>query len=176
VKRALVIIAALPLFGCIEPDMSSSNFITEATRTESCGDAGLLASAPAMELNVNLRFVSEHVVQWDDGSGMLVGDFAPVEHAFQILEQRQVDMRTDDALYGPDGTPLPDCSILRQRQITAVLDGTAPEDYAGFSGQLIYAYGPTEGSSCGDLLQGAAPIANALPCTVAYDLAATRQE
>jgi hypothetical protein len=142
------------------------NFQVEATRTESCGDTGLLASAPAMQLKVFLRRVGEASVHWDDGTGKMIGPYDGTDRSFVVQRSLVVDMRDEF----PSGIP---CSIERIQRIEGSLDAD-PSVAKGFEGELRYDYVPTEGSDCSDLLVGETAITRELPCAVVYELNAHR--
>jgi hypothetical protein len=137
-------------------------FQVKGARTESCGDSGLLASAPEMQLKVWIRRVGESAVHWDDGTGKMIGQYDGTKRTFVTQRSVVADMREDF----PSGLP---CSIERVQKIEVTLDAD-PTVAKSFSGEMRYDYVPTEGSDCQDLVVGDTAIARELPCSVAYDL------
>jgi hypothetical protein len=76
-------------------------------------------------------------------------------------------MRTDS------DTGKPACSVARQDVAKGTLS-LAGEGVSAASGTLSYAFSPTSGSSCADLVVGEAPLFAALPCSITYSFEAPR--
>ena len=74
------------------------------------------------------------------------------------------------------------CSLARTDNLGVyLLDATTkpttdPTTLTSFSGQLSYAYAPTDGSDCGDQLTSAGGSWQALPCAVTYDVTGTLKQ
>ena len=165
--RVTAFVAVVAVAGCGEGNGDDVGvFQVKAARTESCGDAGLLASAPEMQLKVWLRRVGESALHWDDGSGKMIGQYDGTKRTFVAQRSVVADMREDF----PSGLP---CSIERVQKIEATLDAD-PTVAKSFSGEMRYDYLPTQGSDCQDLLVGETAIATELPCSVAYELDGAR--
>jgi hypothetical protein len=162
---------AFALCACAKADPADSlgRFEVKATRTQSCGDGGLLGSPEQQTYVVALRRVSSNILQWDTASAALLLSLEADGVTFIGEGGTEVDMRTGKE---PEGTP--PCVIQRSDSLDGTLAGSASAGYSGFEGTISYAYAPTDGSSCGDLLTGSDPIADALPCTLEYDLVGTR--
>ncbi len=170
-QRLLLLLASSLLAACgaSEDDGSLGRFQLTAERTESCGDTGLLGSAPAMSYVVHLRQVGETALHWDDGSEVLMLALDPDGISFRLRQASSFDMRL-----GGDDPEAPPCFIERQDELDGVLEGTEAQGFDGFSGTLSYSFAPLAGSSCADLLQGPEAIATAMPCTIGYALSAER--
>ena len=162
---------ALALCACAQADPADSlgRFEVKAARTQSCGDSGLLGSLEQQTYVVALRRISSKVLEWETGSTALMLSLDPDGVTFTGVGGTEANMRTGKE---PEGTP--PCMIQRTDALDGTLAGTASAGYSGFEGTVSYAYAPTDGSSCGDLLTGSDPIADALPCTLEYELVGTR--
>lgn len=71
------------------------------------------------------------------------------------------------------------CSIARSDALAITLVGADGEPVAdpartsSFSGSLVYAFAPTEGSDCSDQLTASGGGFEALPCEIAYEVTGT---
>ena len=168
--RLVPVACVLGLLACTKADPSASigRFEVQATRTQSCGDVGLLASPAAQTYVVTLRRVSSKMMQWDDGKNLLSCFLEPDGVTFSEQSTMSVDMRAED------DADLPPCVVRRSDLLSGVLQGKSASSATGFEATMSYEFAPTEGSSCDDLLSSAEPIAEALPCTLEYELTATR--
>jgi hypothetical protein len=165
----LALVASLFLAACGGQSDSDSwgRFTVTAERTQSCGDAGLLGSAATMSYVVHLQHVGDDWLHWDDGSEVLILALDSTELSFSLRRTMIFDMRL-----GGDNPDAPPCYIDRFDELDGVLEGTEAEGFKGFSGTVNYGFTPQADSICSDLLQGPEPIANSLPCAIAYDLQA----
>ncbi|AUX42050.1 hypothetical protein SOCE26_034750 [Sorangium cellulosum] len=137
-------------------------------RRNSCG-AGALGATRSWEFDVALAR-DEGALFWNNGGSVIEGVIEDDQVSFVIESRVVVDMRAGDA---PPGPP---CSVERRDQARGELDG-AGEDVAAFEATLSYDFAPTAGSHCEDLVVGdlsVAPVFDALPCWMDYDLTGTR--
>lgn len=74
------------------------------------------------------------------------------------------------------------CSIARSDALAITLVGpddapvTDPAQTSSFSGSLVYAFAPTEGSDCSDQLTAFGGGFEALPCRVEYEVTGTLEQ
>jgi len=163
---ALVAVAAVSSGCMLNSDNSEvvGSFEVNATRSESCGDAGLLGTPPSMTFEASLTQVGHRALHWRDAQvGLLIGDFNASDNSFKFSEAIVADMRQD----APE--LLPPCSIRRDLTLAGTLSGEAPS-WTSFDATMRYAYTPTTGSSCEDLLVQPDAISDALPCTISFEL------
>jgi hypothetical protein len=166
-RLTLVLVCLGAAAGCGDGNgVDVGRFEVEAVRTESCGEAGLLASLPAMTWKVFLRRVGDDGMHWEDIRDRMMGLYDAEDRSFAIEENLVVDMRQ-----GQVGQP--DCRIARRHRIDGVLD-SEPELAVSFTAEQRFDYEPTDGSACDDLLEGPTAIADHMPCSVVYDLAGAR--
>jgi hypothetical protein len=144
-------------------DFIGSFRVDAARKVNSCGE-GALGSMPKWSFDVRLSR-GEGELFWDNGVEVVPGTLEPDDKTFSFDSGIIVDMR--DASSPPD---LPPCSLARADHASGVIAA----DDATFTGELSYAFAPTQGSDCTDLVAGAAPIFAALPCGMSYTLSATR--
>ena len=176
-KRSMRFYAFLlvaPLTGCMVTDEDSlGRFELEASRSESCGDQGLLASSPVIERVVHLRKGSSTTIQWDDGSELLLLELDPDGVTFRSGRAVVVDMRAGDE----DAASKPPCQVGRVDLLQGVLEeGSVRGEYQGFDVSMSYDFTPMEGSSCDDLLGAPEGVIEALPCAIGYEGHADRVE
>jgi hypothetical protein len=164
-------LCSVTLLACAEADERDSigRFQVEATRTESCGDVGLLASPAQQSYVVALRRVSSKMMQWDDGKSLLSCWLEADGVTFSAQSGMTVDMRSGEQ--AEDTLP---CVVQRGDRLDGGLTPAGGAATSGFEATVRYEFAPTQGSSCDDLLTGAAPIAAALPCAIEYELTGTR--
>ncbi len=143
-------------------------FALEATRTQSCGDSGLLASAPAMTDTVLLRKGERQSLQWRDKNGLMIMEVGEHGNDFGGYRRIVIDMRAGSA-----DASLPPCAIERIDLVEGLLEGDAQGGYTGFEAKLRFDFAPTNGSSCDDLHAPEA-IASGVPCSIAYDATGSR--
>ncbi|WP_437681378.1 hypothetical protein [Sorangium sp. So ce131] len=137
-------------------------------RRNSCGE-GALGATPSWKFDVALAR-DEGVLFWNSGGSVVQGVIEDDQVSFSIEARVVVDMRTGDA---PPGPP---CSVERRDRARGELDA-AGDDVAAFEATLSYDFAPTAGSRCEDLVASdlsVAPVFDALPCGMDYDLTATR--
>lgn len=132
--------------------------------SSTCGD-GALGSRPSWEFDVRLSRDADELL-WNNGREYISGAVAS-DGAFRIDSRTVTDMRTGDEV-----PRLPACTVERADAVTGTLSD--PVDPAGFKGALSYAYAPSAGSDCVDLVSGEGRIFAALPCSMRYRLTATR--
>ena len=156
-------------FGTDDPhepgDALGTFHITAKQSQNSCG-AGALGAPATWELDVKLAW-GEGQIFWNSGGEIIVGELSEDRRSFEIVTSVLVDMRTKE------DAGRPPCSIQR----TDVAKGTlerSDEGVSSFSGTLSYAYDPTAGSDCADLLAPEAPVLAALPCSMTYGFTAPR--
>jgi hypothetical protein len=133
-----------------------------------CGE-GALGATRLWEFDVELAR-GEGALFWDNGASVTEGVLAEDKVSFSIEGRVLVDMRTGDA---PPGPP---CSVERRDRASGEL-GDAGDDVARFKARMSYAFMPTAGSHCENLVAGElsfAPVFAALPCGMDYDLMAKR--
>ena len=169
--RLIPVVCALGLLACAkaEDSISIGRFQVAAARTKTCGDVGLLGSPAEQSYVVVLRLVSSKMVQWDDGKNLLSCLLEADGLTFSERSSMSVDMRADE-----EGGGEPPCVVQRNDLLSGALQGVSAPSATGFEATMSYEFVPTEGSSCEDLVTGAEPIADALPCTLEYELTATR--
>jgi hypothetical protein len=101
---------------------------------------------------------------WLDGSPLLSG---PTSSSGQVSlkNTQQVNADSTDAGLGP-------CTLERDDDLEIDLaTGSTP---ASFTGTISYAYTPTTGSTCTDVLGASGGSFTTLPCAVSYDVTASR--
>lgn len=175
--RISVMAALLGLWtaGCVEafgdknpyePGDPLGTFHVKASQTENnCGD-GALGAPPQWEFDVKLAWEDDSLF-WNSGGQVIVGTLSADRSSFEIATDVVQDMRTaEDA-----GKPA--CSIARHdvAKGTLTVEG---EGVSAASGTLSYAFAPTSGSSCADLVDSEAPLFVALPCSISYSFDAPR--
>ena len=165
--------------GCKMPDddpLAVGRFEVQATRTESCGDAVVLASPTFATFSVYLRKTSDTILLWDDGHKRWPlardsdGTFVASTKVVMTMGTSDEPVVEED-LWDPDPEPEPEgASCVMQR-----IDALAVDLFEdAFEGTLLHTFGVQDGSDCGAIAAGPPPLADTLPCTVAYDLAASR--
>ena len=105
-----------------------------------------------------------------NGAEVIVGNISDDGKSFAVNSVVQVDMRTEETL------GMPPCSLRRDDSASGVLD-SEDNDVGGFVGSMSFAFSPTVDSECSDLVPPSeSPVLVALPCTMSYQLDATRTE
>jgi hypothetical protein len=157
-----------------QPGDALGTFHVMGARTANqCGE-GALGAAATWEFDVDLAR-GAGVLYWDNGAQVLTGAIAEDDVTFSLDATVVVDMRTEET------AGYPPCAVQRSDAARGALDDPGL-DVGGFSGTLRYAFAPTAGSICNDLVAGAVseyppagdPLFAALPCEMTYDLTATR--
>jgi len=170
IARIVVAASIVASVGCqVQDEAALGRFDLEGSRTESCGDTGVIASPTTLVDTVYLREGSQSTLQWEDVNGLLVVNLGE-GNSFSATRLIVVDLRPSD---GPPG--LPPCVVQRHDSISGVLEGDADSGYSGFEVELRYEFSPASGSSCGDLHHPDG-LAAGLPCTIAYDAVGERVE
>ena len=109
---------------------------------------------------------------WTSGGQVISGPPSPDHKAFQSA----TDVVTDMPTANDEGNPA--CSMARHDTAKGTLtlggDGTIDGGATSAAGTLTYAFEPTEGSSCGDLVTSETPLFEALPCAMQYTFKAPR--
>lgn len=173
-RVVLAVLLAATVTACMVTDEGAlGRFELEASRTESCGDSGLLASTATLKQVVYLRQADSRSLQWDDGTNLLIFDVDPDGVSFHHTRGLVVDMRVGDE----EGESKPACLVARADVIDGVLEeGTARGEYSGFDVTMTYEFTATEGSSCDDLVGGPDGMVEVLPCRIGYEGHADRVE
>ncbi len=154
-----------------QPGELLGTFHVTATRSQnSCGE-GALGSTPSWEFDVTLA-KDRTTLFWDNGAQVISGGGADGK-SFQIDADVVMNMRQE----GDNGPP---CSVNRHDRATVTLAGS-DTNVPSFTGTLAYAFAPTTGSDCTDLILGGAPnpktampVFAQLPCSFTYDMSAER--
>jgi len=124
------------------------------------------------EFDVKLRH-TQSTLYWVQGDAPISGQVDPtaraVMKASDVRTVREADARTKTAA----------CTMSRSDTVDLVLaplprPAVDPTGATSFSGSLTYSFAATQGSSCDDQLLDSGGDYAALPCTVAYELAAVR--
>lgn len=172
---ALVILSVLGAAGCVdafgdrnpyEPGEPLGTYhVTASQKQNDCGD-GALGAPPLWEFDVKLAWEDDSLF-WNSGGQVIVGTLSADRASFEIAADVVQDMRTDAE------ADKPACSLLRHdvAKGSLALEG---EGVASAKGTLSYAFTPTDGSSCSDLVDGEAPSFAALPCAITYSFEAPR--
>ncbi len=193
-RRALLLsigAAALTL-GCVnpfgQPESQAMNpgqqvgtFAVNASEGPNTCGAGALGSPSAYMFNVTMS-VEGSTIYWNEGNGAPVvpGTLAAdgVTFSFEttsITDMRaSVDTSTASSSSSTGGVPLPPCSIERADTGTGTLVGNST-GVTSFSGTLTYAFTPTTGSNCLDLIENVSPTFATLPCSMSYSMSGSRQ-
>ena len=183
--RASLVVSLALLVGCEQQDPNAiGTFALEGTRTQTCGETGLLASPTALIDTVLLRKGSQDSMQWQDSNGLLLMELGPEENHFSARRVIVVDMRVgapppvqeDPSMLAPPPDPqdLPPCVIQRLDEVFGQLEGGEDVGYSGFEAYIKYSFTPLDGSVCDDLHR-ADVLATGVPCSIAYDAVGTRK-
>lgn len=170
-------ISTLALGGCAEmfgtdnPHEPGSELgvyhVSAVQQTNSCG-AGALGSSASWEFDIELARGEQGQLFWGNGSQVIVGQIGSDGRSFSINSAVEVDMRTEETL------GMPPCSLRRDDSASGVLDAE-DNDVGGFVGSMSFAFSPTVDSECSDLVPPSeTPILVALPCSMSYQLDASR--
>jgi len=160
-------LAAL-LFACEDTTLPGnpvgSFAVTGTLMTNSCGSG--LAPPNPWTFNVALSR-SQSTLYWStlDGSPMLSGSIDGTLTA-SITASNSANVDATDAGAGP-------CDMQRNDTIKITLATGVPTP--SFSGTVEYDFAAVSGADCTDQLTAAGGMYAALPCTMTYSLAATRQ-
>lgn len=178
-RRALFVFSLCSV-GCTLPKDDPNaigRFEVLASRFESCGDQVALASPAQATFQVYLRKTSEEMLLWDDGrerwplakqgDGTFAGG-TRVAIAMDLGEPEVVEVLD---LFDPDPEPEPAGAVCVMQRIDT-LEVELLDD--AFTGTLAHTFGVQDGSDCSAVMAGPPPLADSLPCAVAYDLDATR--
>ena len=178
----MAVLLGFALSGCtVEKDdpLSIGRFEVVATRTESCGDDVYLASPATETFWVFLRKTSATVVLWDDGRDRWPltlaedGSFAGAAEMWVAMDTTYPTGEPSEEPPDPweeEGEPPEEASCVMQR-IDRV-SGKLLEE--AFEGTLEHAFAAATDSDCSPLMAPPLPLADSLPCRVAFDLEATR--
>ncbi len=120
--------------------------------------------------------VSGSIIYWNDGSGAIVpGTLASDGVSFTFQTSTITDMRamvdtsssesSAASSSSTGGIPLPPCSIERDDSGVGTLVGDST-GVSSFGGTLTYAFTPTTGSDCIDLIEDTTPTFATLPCSM----------
>lgn len=168
-------VASLVVLGCsgkdpYSPGTTVGAFHVEAKLTSlSCG--GTAPNPWAFDVKVNHDGAT---VYWIQGGTPITGTVDADGHtAFSAQTVNDVRAAAGKQLA---------CSLARTDNLGMyLLDAvtkptTDPTRLTSFSGQLSYAYAPTDGSDCSDQLTEAGGTWQALPCAVTYDVTGTLKQ
>jgi hypothetical protein len=182
--------AALSL-GCVNPLGQSESqgqnpgqpvgtFAVNATEGANTCGAGALGSPTAYTFDVTMS-VAGSTIYWNTGNGAAVvpGTLAADGVSFTFATSAITDMRamadtSTSSSSSTGGVPLPPCSIERDDSGIGTLVGDST-GVTSFSGTLTYAFTPTTGSDCIDLVENVAPTFATLPCSMSYAMNGSRQ-
>jgi len=139
--------------------------VTAALQSNTCGD-GALGAAATWAFDVKLSR-DVRALYWNNGAEVIAGPIDDNLTSFSFDTGVIIDMRT------PESKTLPACSVRRDDHAAGTLDDPGAEAQS-FTGTLTYDFAPTEGSQCGDLVAGSAPVFAALPCSIAYRISGAR--
>ncbi len=175
-REALLLLSTLPLLaGCTEafgtrdahqPGDPLGTFHITATQTKNqCGD-GALGAPATWDFDVKLAW-KDGSLFWNSGGEVISGPLSADNKSFQIDTDVVMNMRTAT----DKGKPA--CSMDRHDTAkgTLTLDG---DGVSAAAGTLTYAFEPTEGSSCDDLVTSDTPLFEAIPCEMVYAFKAPR--
>lgn len=146
--------------------------VTATAGESSCGSG--LGAPSAYQFDVQLsETTTDSTLHWSwlNDTPIASGTLAPVSSTDPALQATLEDSQSanvdaTDAGAGP-------CTMERADTLVVTLGpGTPPQS---FSGTLTYAFTAESGSDCSDQLTTSGGMYEALPCSVAYALAAKRQ-
>jgi hypothetical protein len=143
------------------------NFTLELSVKQTTCGSGAMGLPDKWSFDVGLSHQGD-VATWSSGGTDVSGQFDAGARSLEFTSSVTVDMRAD-AL--PGSQPLPACTIKRSDEATFTLDSV--DQPKTLSGELTYAYAPTQASNCADLVYGSTPKFLALPCTVTYAVSGT---
>jgi hypothetical protein len=135
--------------------------VTGTITTNSCG-AGALGEQDIWAFPLRLSR-AEGILYWDNGQAVIPGTLEADGVTFSLDTSVIMNMRDPNKV-----GPLP-CSVSRADHAEGTLS-SATDPVSSFTGELTYQFSPTAGSSCDDLVNGAAPVLAALPCMMSYAL------
>jgi hypothetical protein len=176
--RASLFVLLLCL-GCKMSDhdpLAIGRFQVEASRTESCGEAVVLASPAVATFSVYLRKTSDETLLWDDGQKRWPlareGDGSFIGGASVVMTMDAGEKPLDEEdFWDPDPDPDPASAGCVMQRIDSLVIDLSDETFAG---TLSHTFGVQDGSDCSAVVAGPPPLADSLPCAVAFDLDATR--
>lgn len=160
------------LSGCLadEHEAPFAVYSTTGKMTENCGETGLLSGPEQLSLRIGVRLVGSSGFHWDHGDGLVMGVIDD-SGSFAVSNYMRVDMREGD-------TEKASCLIERTTVVQGALVGLPDEEgtYRSLDAVLRHEYRTYDGGAgCSDLLEGPDRVADALPCTVSYDLDGERE-
>jgi hypothetical protein len=144
------------------PGTALGTFDVSATVTANTCGAGALGEQSPWAFPIKLSR-DPGALYWNNGQDVIVGTLAADNVTFSFSTSVIQNMR-DPNVVGP-----PPCSVTREDSASGALDA-ATGAVSSFSGQLSYQFTPTAGSSCDDLVTGAAPVVAQLPCGFGYTM------
>jgi hypothetical protein len=171
-----LVVGVVPLVvGCVDAfgdrdahqpgDPLGTFHLTAKQKTNDCGD-GALGAPPLWEFDVKLAWKDDSLY-WNSGGDAISGTLSADRKTFEIDAEVVMNMRTASEKGKPP------CSIDRQDKATGTL-ALEGDGVKSASGSLSYAFTPTEGSSCADLVTAENPVIAGLPCAMAYSFDAVR--
>jgi hypothetical protein len=135
--------------------------VTGQSQSNSCG----LGAPDPWKFTVQLSENGSTLYwSWLDGSPLLSGA-SSASGQVSLKDSQQVNADSTDAGLGP-------CTLVRDDDLELVLGaGTTP---ASFTGTISYAYTPSTGSTCTDVLSASGGSFSNLPCAVEYGVTGNR--
>lgn len=159
-------LAVLGLLACSDSPLPGTMLgtyrVAGQLQTNSCG-----VSAPApwtfdAQLSQN---GSTLYWSWMDGKAPLSGPLTAQSASIRTSQQANVD-GTVEAGLGP-------CTMQRDDDVEVTLGSGSPP--SSFTGTITYAFSATSGSDCADQLTSSGGSYGTLPCTIQYNVTASRQ-
>jgi hypothetical protein len=147
--------------GAMPGQMLGTYKVVGQSQTNTCG----LGAPNPWTFDVQLS-VQQSTLYWDwlDGSPLLSGTLSG--SSASIADSATVNADSTDAGLGP-------CNLQTSATLQLALGSGSPA--GSFTGTMSYAYTPASGATCTDVLAASGGMYNQLPCTVTYDVTATRQ-
>ncbi len=102
---------------------------------------------------------------WQDGSPLVSGRLSSGDTVASLKEAATL---AADSTARSTGS----CTLQSTSDFELTLPPNTPP--ASFTGTLSYTYAPAPGASCGDVLTAGGGMYDTLPCTLSYDVSATR--
>jgi len=164
--RGLVValLVSFSVAGCkLEDDGIVGRYEVNWSRTEACGETGILASPTKMRTTIAIREAETDTLQWiergethtllSDGEGTYTSTI------FQVVDMRAGIEGAED---------LPPCAVERLDTLVARPAESESGEFESFDADLTFEYAAAAGSQCGDLMSGEG-FSGGLPCTIAYE-------
>lgn len=143
---------------------SLGRFEVAMTQTESCGEGVLIETPAEQTMTVYLRRPSSGSLLWVEREGV-----------FGLTMNPDGTFRGDawrTATFGEGG----DCRLSREDVLEGDFGSGDLDGVASFRGTMVNTFSALEDADCTDAMEASVPLADVLPCTLAYDLDAQRIE